>query len=130
MHWVIQNDLYSEEGHASLIRALEAMGLPFSLVKVVPFVHTLEPEPTIPDGSKVIALGAYTLITIAKNRGWSPGTYDLLDVAVTHDEISEQYGHEPHGFKIVETNTLNAAGWYRGNVGKIVDALERLEGKP
>jgi len=265
MHWIVQNDLYSEEGHASLIRALEVMGLPFSLVKVVPFVHTLEPEPVIASGSKVIALGAYTLITIARERGWTPGTWDLGPTSelpnqiphwgarlLNHDawiglladvpevnpstlggpnvarpfflrplrdskvfsgkvfdwhEFTEwranlppDEGHlnlytpvliaprkiiyaeyrtwvvngrvvtasqyksgstvvynadvpefildfaqecvnlwspapafvldvaeTPLGLRIVETNTLNAAGWYRGNVGKIVEALENLE---
>lgn len=77
MHWVVQENLYSEEGFASLLRALEVMGLPHSVHKVVPFVHTLEPEPTLAADTKVIALGAYTMISIARARGWSPGTYEL-----------------------------------------------------
>lgn len=85
MYWVIQDNLYNEEGHASLLRVLDVMGLPHSTHKIVPFMHTLEPEPVIPPGTKIIALGAYTMISIAKERGWDPGTYDLEHWAELHE---------------------------------------------
>jgi hypothetical protein len=35
----------------------------------------------------------------------------------------------PDGLKIVELNTMNSAGFYQSNVGKIVDKLEELYGE-
>ena len=74
MYWVIQNNLYSEEGYSSLITALERLGLSYSVHKCVPFVGTLEPDCTPPAGS-VIVMGSYTLARIAKERGWEPGSF-------------------------------------------------------
>ena len=73
MNWIIQDNLYSEEGFFSLLRALEALKLPHSVHRVVPFSHELIPDPT-PTG-KTIVMGAYTMINIAKTRGWLPGAF-------------------------------------------------------
>ena len=49
-------------------------------------------------------------------KAWEPAKAYVLDVAET-----------PDGLFILEINCLNAAGFYKGNVGKIVQALEDLE---
>lgn len=74
MHWVIQNNLYSEEGYASLIDALERQGVSYSVHKCVPFVGTLEPDCTPPPG-QVVVMGSYTLAVAAQKRGWTPGVF-------------------------------------------------------
>jgi len=51
-----------------------------------------------------------------RNNGWQPHRAYVLDVADT-----------PDGFKIVEINTINAAGFYAADVQKLVMALENLE---
>lgn len=74
MYWVVQHDLFREyEQHASLIAALERLGLPHSVHKIVPFTSRLEPEvnPTGP----VMVIGAIKLANIAKERGWHPGSF-------------------------------------------------------
>jgi hypothetical protein len=81
-HWILQNNLYSEEGFESLTAALERFGFPYSIHKCVPFVGTLEPEAAPPPGP-VIVMGSYTLARHAKERGWSPGAWlDGLDYRV------------------------------------------------
>jgi hypothetical protein len=47
---------------------------------------------------------------------WQPKPAYVMDVALIDD-----------AFKVVEINTINAAGLYAANVGKLVEALERLE---
>ena len=32
----------------------------------------------------------------------------------------------PDGLKIIEVNNLNSAGWYKGNVQKLIEALEDM----
>lgn len=80
MRWIIQDNIYNEEGHDALLRVLQIMGLPHSVHKIVPFVRTLEPEPTPEPGEKVIVLGAYTMLSIARERGWTPGSYATDDL--------------------------------------------------
>ncbi len=78
-HWILQNNLYSEEGFESLTSALERFEYPYSIHKCVPFVGTLEPEADPPPGP-VIVMGSYTLARHAKERGWTPGAWlDNLD---------------------------------------------------
>lgn len=74
MHWLIQNNMYSEEGFTSLLDALTRLSLPHSVHKVVPFAHVLKPEPVI-SARRVIVMGTYTLAHIARSRGWEPGSF-------------------------------------------------------
>lgn len=73
MNWVIQENLYNEAGFEALLRALEAMELPHSVHKVVPFSHELIPDVN-PVGPTIV-MGAYTMTSIAESRGWKPGAY-------------------------------------------------------
>lgn len=50
------------------------------------------------------------------NTGWRPHDAFVLDVCET-----------PDGIKIVEINTINAAGFYAGDIAAIVVALEDME---
>ncbi len=51
-------------------------------------------------------------------QGWNPHRAYVLDVCET-----------PDGMKIVEINTINASGFYAGNVQDIVLSLEQMERK-
>ena len=52
-------------------------GFDVRVVKVVPFVGEMIPEPDIGDGDRVICFGAYSMRHIARERGWYPGVIDL-----------------------------------------------------
>jgi hypothetical protein len=51
-----------------------------------------------------------------RTSAWQPHRAYVLDVCET-----------PDGMKIVEINTINASGFYAGNVQDIVLALENME---
>jgi hypothetical protein len=147
VYWVVQSNLYGEEGFESLDAALERLGLPYSLHKVVPFVGTLEPDVDPPPGP-VIVMGSYTLARVARERGWSPGAFlDNLDFQVQREHWGELFlNHDaqvlrfadvpeqldvadtPDGLKIIEINNLNSAGFYKADMMKLVMALERIAG--
>jgi hypothetical protein len=84
-HWILQNNLYSEEGFESLTGALDRLGSLYSIHKCIPFVGTLEPEAEPPPGP-VIVMGSYTLANHAKARGWTPGAWlDNLDFQIQRE---------------------------------------------
>lgn len=74
MHWIIQNNIYNEDGFKSLIETLETLELPYSIHKCVPFVGTLEPEPE-PAQNRIVVMGSYTLAREAIKRNWNPGVF-------------------------------------------------------
>jgi hypothetical protein len=82
--WVIQEDLFQENGRAVLIDTLEKMGIPFQVVKIVPFSHDLIPE--ITTTGNVTVNGSVLLSKIARERGWAPGGFlnDNFDYRVWH----------------------------------------------
>ena len=41
MHWILQNDIFSETGWSTLVETVERFGLSHSVHKVVPFVGEL-----------------------------------------------------------------------------------------
>lgn len=75
MHWVIQSNMFAEEGFERLVMALEELGVGHSIVKVVPFSHDLVPDIQPPD-ALINVMGTYTLVDIARKRGWFPGSFD------------------------------------------------------
>jgi hypothetical protein len=58
----------------------------------------------------------YDIRAITENCGWRPADAFVLDICET-----------PEGMKVVEINTINASGFYAGNVQDIVLALEQME---
>ncbi len=85
MHWVIQTNVFSEDGFETLIAALKRLKLSHTLVKVVPFVGDLEVlEGELPaDGNPIVVMGTYSLARVAMQRGWKPGAFlDNLDFEI------------------------------------------------
>lgn len=91
LHWILQNNLYSEAGFQKLVDTLDRFGSSYSIHKVVPFAHKMEPELTqitsvsyqaTPDSPwesrpipKIVVMGSYALTRIAAERGWNPGAW-------------------------------------------------------
>jgi hypothetical protein len=75
MHHVVQANLFNEFGFQTLLHAFEDNGCAYTIVKVVPFAHTLEPELSFSPNEKVMVWGSLTLDGIAKERGWKPGCF-------------------------------------------------------
>lgn len=75
MHWVLQSNIFKEDGHDAIIRTLQRFDIPFSEHKVVPFIGQIEPD--ISPTGKVVCMGSYALRHLAKEKGWSPGVWDL-----------------------------------------------------
>lgn len=92
MKWVLQNNIYEEEGYGRLLYALERNGCDVIHVKVVPFEGRLEPiEGELPPpGSDAIVMGSYTLSRVARDMGWRPGSFlDNLDFRVQRERWGE-----------------------------------------
>jgi hypothetical protein len=93
MKWVLQNNIYEEEGFKDLLSALERHGADVVHVKVVPFEGSLEAvEGELPKpGDDAIVLGSYTLSRVAKQMGWRPGSFlDNLDWRVQHSHWGDR----------------------------------------
>lgn len=73
MYWIIQENLWNEDGHSLLLQALDKNGSQYTIVKVRPFIHTIEPDINPPN--PVMVIGATTLVQIARERGWLPGAF-------------------------------------------------------
>lgn len=77
LKWILQNNIYEEEGYGRILAAIERRGLPLTTVKVVPFIGELEAtsgELPLPN-EKAIVMGSYSLARVAVQRGWSPGAF-------------------------------------------------------
>lgn len=84
-HWVLQSNLFSEEGWTALVGALERLDFPYSMHRCVPFVGTLEPEPP-PIEAPVIVMGSYSMARHAPTYGWKPGAWlDNLDFRIQRE---------------------------------------------
>lgn len=70
MHYVVQTNLFSEEGHDRLIASMDAMGLSYELVKLLPFVDEI---PAKTDRKDVWCFGALKMAKLAPLCDWQPG---------------------------------------------------------
>ncbi|MEO1773489.1 MAG: ATP-grasp domain-containing protein [Pseudomonadota bacterium] len=73
MQWILQE---FEDTH-KLAAALDRLGLPYTMHKVVPFVGDLLPEPEIDDTNNVMMFGSYSLWKNAEKNGYRPGVFKL-----------------------------------------------------
>lgn len=75
MHWILQNNIFKEDGFNKVVDTLERFNIPYSIHKIVPFVGEILPDIS-PEGN-VICMGSYSLRHLAKQRNWFPGVFDL-----------------------------------------------------
>ena len=75
MHHIVQANLFNEFGFKTLLDALQENDCPYTVVKVIPFAHTLEPEVEFSPDDRVMVWGSLTLDGIAHERGWYPGCF-------------------------------------------------------
>jgi hypothetical protein len=75
MYWIIEQSLHTEPFYEKLLPFLDRFGIPYELVKHVPFSHEIIPQPT-PTQNNVVTLGSYGLALSAKNNGWTPGAWE------------------------------------------------------
>jgi len=71
MYYLIQENLYSEKHHETLIHNLERMGLEYELVKLIPFVNEIDFKT---DRKDVFVFGAIKMAHIANTFGFVPGS--------------------------------------------------------
>lgn len=88
--WVVQNNLFSEEGYVRLIEALDRLDQDYEIVKVIPFAHELTPDINYPKDQPVIVMGSDSLIKVAEKKGWWPGAF-------TGDRFDHRAWVEAHG---------------------------------
>ena len=106
MLWIVQKDLWDEEGYIGFVNALDRLGKEYLIIKPVPFTNRILPadfdsfeqdindveEPFIDTTQNIMAFGATSLTRIAKARGWYPGTY--MNENFTYEKWSEGFGLE------------------------------------
>lgn len=76
MHWVLQENIFNEDGFRSLEQVLSRLGIPYSTHKVVPFVGDLSPDIDFATGERVVVMGSYSMANYARKKGWIPGSFD------------------------------------------------------
>jgi hypothetical protein len=70
MYYIIQDNLFREEGHDKLISCLERFEFPYEVVVVRPFIETVEFKT---DRKDVFVFGSLKLARLSKKYGWNPG---------------------------------------------------------
>lgn len=91
MLWIVQDNLYNEDGYVRFINALQRLNCTYLIVKPVPFTNVLLPSDfdcdshigdihdadqlQIDNTQPIVICGATSLSRISKSRGWYPGTF-------------------------------------------------------
>jgi hypothetical protein len=70
MYYIVQNNLFTEQNYNNLISTLEKSGVEFEIVKVLPFIDTIEMKTNRKD---IFAFGALKMAEMSKFYGWNPG---------------------------------------------------------
>lgn len=123
--WVVQNNLYKEEGYNKFLNSLERLECNYIIVKPIPFTNIIIPvdfddidrdiseadDPIDDDSQPIMICGAISLGRIAKARGWHPGSFindnfhyakwktnwgdNLLNPDAKIGTVSSFFGHSP-----------------------------------
>lgn len=76
MHWLIQNNLYLDNGQRNLVKFLETMEIPFTEFEFTK-KETLEEsmDPYINPEGLVMAIGSVNFAHVSSKVGWVPGSF-------------------------------------------------------
>jgi hypothetical protein len=105
MHYIIQNNLFREEGHDKLIRTLKRFNISHELVDVKPFIEDFEFETKRHD---VFIFGSLKMARLSEKYGFYPGT--LINKNFDYEVYSKHY----------KDNLLN----YDSRIVKFTDEFE------
>ena len=78
MHWLIQNNIFSEQQWDVMLDTLKRFELSYSEHKVIPFIGELLPEPQLINNN-AICIGSYSMRHTAKKLNLYPGVFDIYD---------------------------------------------------
>jgi hypothetical protein len=90
MHWVVQQNLLSPVTFGALQVALESRAVPYTAVRLIPFLNLLSPDIEL-DAPDVFVYGSTGLGVVAKAKGWLPG---YTDANLDYSLYLQHYGHE------------------------------------
>ncbi len=76
MYYIVQENTFREENYNLLIQSLEKLGLEYEIVKVLPFIDTVDFKTNRKD---VFVFGALKLAKISKQEEWTPGSLMTLN---------------------------------------------------
>jgi hypothetical protein len=75
MHWVLQGNLLNQQTLAELQKQLSTRQIPFTTVKLIPFLNALSPDVEI-EAKAVFTYGSTGLGHVSKSKKWQPGYFD------------------------------------------------------
>lgn len=94
LHWIIERDVVDEANIQKMTDRLSEEGVPFSIVRVVPFTHEVDGRmPRIAEGASVMCYGSIGLGAAARKYGWTPGVWSGDEINETRliREFGERY---------------------------------------
>jgi len=71
MYYIVQENVFKEENYDNLIMGLDRLQLPYEIVKVMPFIDTMEFKT---NSCHVFPFGSLKMARISKQFGWKPGS--------------------------------------------------------
>lgn len=90
MHWVIQQSIFKPGNFQLLVNALDRFGISYTPVSIPN--GTVDLVPNLAVAGKVYVCGAIKLAKIARERGWSPGSF--LNEKFSFDLWLDELGSE------------------------------------
>lgn len=94
MKWVIQDNLFNEDGHTRLVTSLDRLEQDYTIVKVIPFAHELLPDIDFPPDERVLVMGSDSLVKASQRKGWWPGAF-------TNDNFDHREWTKAHGAELL-----------------------------
>lgn len=98
MYWIIQTNLWNEQGFTSVVENLDRFKIDYKIVKVIPFADEIADENNEvdstwapPENVPVYVCGGTTLVKIAKKKGWLPGAFMNDDFSMQN--YAEKWGN-------------------------------------
>lgn len=96
MYYIVQEDLFKEFHHKTLIQTLERFKFDYEIVKFRPFIHEIEFKT---NRKNVFCFGAVKMAHVANKYDWQPGSF-----------MNENHNYEVYAKEFGFENMLNGDG--------------------
>lgn len=103
--WILEQNTFDEGCWAELVNILKRKEIPYRVVNVVPFEHTIEGDVSEIESKHVVCYGSIGMMKAIKNHKFDPGSWesDLLSPEIYSERLGDLYiNHDAKIMKLKE----------------------------
>lgn len=88
--WILESNVFAETCFDEMVAHLTERGMPYHVVRIIPFIHEIDGKTPVIDGPCVV-YGSIGVQKLAAKHGWSPGVFPVPTEVEAQEALGDLY---------------------------------------